>query len=563
MLPVYVEPSNILASEDTFCGPQNEFVCTKPSASKPHLDWQHCTCSNRSSVHHNHSSSPSPFPLLSPLDRLAIVTMFRSFNSLSLALVALYVFVLFTSERVSARLLPFPAGHTNRGLRRSLLARRGSADCANSKRTLTPFVQSQINELSSTSALHGGQRQERDTVLPDGRQVHIEANSDRGGTSRSWSWSWSSHSSSSSSSSSHSSTTSSSSDKATDQTSKSADDDDLGSAAKVDQEKQAAIKAPSQLFPPIIHTKVTSHSSQHSNSSKHDSSTTTSKDGKVTSHTSYTASSSSSSESSYSQTSTVYNYVVSGNAEKADNAAPFTDAQVHWTRQPPLFQASFSINSAVGHPIARPARADVCNRRFPFSNQQHTAIDQDHRFIQPFAEAALDPTSKIALDLHNAERARYGLQPLQWNVELANMASCWADLKAYGHSEDHFAASGENIAVGLGDPCYTDPMEGMKNAVYSFLDEDRNWARNPHMSEDNGHWTQIVWKQTRFIGCAVSQRQHFMPESMQEDKASMYVVCEYYPPGNVEGQFEVMVPASVQPMPRLRSSCSINERHGS
>ncbi|KAJ9474501.1 SCP domain-containing protein [Pseudozyma hubeiensis] len=490
--------------------------------------------------------------------------MFRSVNPLSLALVALYVFVLITSEQVSARLLPFSAGHTNRSLRRSLLARRASADCANSKRALTPFVQSQINDLSSTSALHGGQKQERNTVLPDGRQVHVEANSDRSGTSRSWSWSWSSHSSSSSSTSSHSTTTLSSSDKDADQTSTKSDGDaNFDSVPDVDQDKQEAIKGTTQPSPPIVHTELTSHSSQHSNSSKNDSSKTTNKDGKVTSHTSHTESSSSSSESSYSQTSTVYNYVVSGNAEKANNAAPFTDAQVHWTRPPPLFQASFSINSAVGHPIARPARADVCNRRFPFSNQQHTAIDQDHRFSQPFAEAALDPTSKIALDLHNAERARYGLQPLQWNVELANMASCWADLKAYGHSEDHFAASGENIAVGLGDPCYTDPMEGMKNAVYSFLDEDRNWARNPHMSEDNGHWTQIVWKETQFVGCAVSQRKHFMPESLQEDKASMYVVCEYYPPGNVEGQFEVMVPASVQPMPLLRSSCSINEKHGS
>ncbi|GAC98083.1 hypothetical protein PHSY_005672 [Pseudozyma hubeiensis SY62] len=489
--------------------------------------------------------------------------MFRSVNSLSLALVAFCIFALFTSQRVSARLLPFSAGHSNRGLRRSLLARRASADCANSKRTLTPFVQSQINDLSSTSALHGGQKEERNTVLPDGRQVHVEVNSDRSGTSRSWSWSWSSHSSSSSSSSSHSSTSSSSSNKDTDQTSKSADDGDLLADPQVDQVEQATTKRPSQPFPPVIHTEVTSHSSQRSNSSKHDSSTTTTKDGRVTSHTSNSESSSSSSESSYSQTSTVYNYVVNGNAEKANNAAPFTDAQVHWTRPPPLFQASFSINSAVGHPIARPARADICNRRFPFSDQQHTAIDQDHRFNVPFAEAALVPTSKIALDLHNAERARYGLQPLQWNVELANMASCWADLKAYGHSEDHFAASGENIAVGLGDPCYTDPMEGMKNAVYSFLDEDRNWATNPHMSEDNGHWTQIVWKETQFVGCAVSQRKHFMPESMQEDKASMYVVCEYYPPGNVEGQFEVMVPASVRPMPRLRSSCSINERHGS
>ena len=115
--------------------------------------------------------------------------------------------------------------------------------------------------------------------------------------------------------------------------------------------------------------------------------------------------------------------------------------------------------------------------------------------------------------------------------------------------------------MGLGDPCYSDPMQGMKNGVYSFLDEDRNWARNPHLSEENGHWTQIVWKETRFVGCAVSQRMDFMDGYNPDEKASMYVVCEYYPPGNVEGEFERQVPIA-QPTLQLRSSCSANERHG-
>ncbi len=116
--------------------------------------------------------------------------------------------------------------------------------------------------------------------------------------------------------------------------------------------------------------------------------------------------------------------------------------------------------------------------------------------------------------------------------------------------------------MGLGEPCYSNPMEGMKNAVMSFLDEDRNWAKNPHMAENNGHWTQAVWKDTRFVGCAVAQRKDFMQGFSANNEASMYIVCEYYPPGNVEGQFEHQVPA-VLPTPQLRSSCSANERHGS
>ncbi|SJX64801.1 related to fruiting body protein SC7 precursor [Sporisorium reilianum f. sp. reilianum] len=499
-----------------------------------------------------------------------------------MALVAMVFFVLCFSEPASAGRFshsPRPAHHH---IRRALLARCSGADCPEGNSTLGPYVQDQVKKLSSASAQQGGQKMVQNTALPGNTQVHVEAKSDQSGKSRSWSWSWSSHTRSSSSSSSSSnwsnSHPSSSDNDSSHQAINSDDDDDSGNQAigtpdhhddgqsKQGQEQEQ--QPPQQPQPQpnsqpqgvIVHTETKSGHSQHSSISKHStSSTTEDKDGKVTRRTSNTESSSSSSSSYYSQSSNVFHYVISGNTERWNNAAPFTNPHVEWTRS----SAKFSISSASGPHIDRPARADTCNQKFPFTSQQLTASDKEPRFTKPFPKEALDPVSKIALDLHNAERARYGLPLLQWNAELANMASCWADLKAYGHSEDHFCASGENIAMGLGNPCYSNPMEGMKNAVYSFLDEDRNWAQNPHMTEANGHWTQIVWKETRFVGCAVSQRKDFMDGyDPNDDQASMYVVCEYYPPGNVEGQFDRQVPL-VRPMPQLRSICSANERHGS
>lgn len=480
-----------------------------------------------------------------------------------MALVAMVMLVLCTCEAASARLMLPSARHAHRGLRRELLASRSSADCPKNNGTLTPLVQDQIAKLSSASMRQGGKQMEQDTVLPDGQQVHVQAKSQQSGSSRSWAWSWSSHSSWSSSSSSKSSNAWGARD--------SSADDKAHPSLKLEREISSVSSPTSSPKEqdrrpkenPVYAVVRSSRSQHHSDTKAQESFTAKNKDGKVTRSFRSSESSSSSSTLSSSTFSTVNNYVISGNAEKSGNAAPFTDPQVQWTRTPPLFSAAFSVNTAIGHHITRPARADVCNRRFPFSNQQHGRDHEDPRFSQPFAEEGLDPVSRLALDLHNAERARYHLPPLQWNAELANMASCWADLKAYGHSEEHFVASGENIARGIGDPCYSSPMEGMKNGVYSFLDEDRNWAQNPHLSEADGHWTQIVWKDTRFVGCAVSQRKHFTPESVQEEKASMYIVCEYYPAGNVEGLFDAQVPAKVQPTPRLRSSCSANERHGS
>lgn len=521
------------------------------------------------------------FPPFFPLHTLFFpVTMARYVTVLSLTLVVMLIYILCVTERAEARSVPRSSRHAHRAFRGALISKRASSsinDCPESKGDIASYVKDQIHKLSSASEKTGGQEQVVERDLPGANgdphvQVRVKSSSSPNGSSRSWSWSWSSHSSSSSSSSSSDNNAGHSSPVPPQTEKQPAQPQEQHKAQPREQnEKDSQPQKPSDPTPATAQQQtqpVQRHTEVHSSHSQHTSHTTRQltrsvqdKDGHITSLTSTIKSHSSSSTSSYVRFSNVFHYVIAGHADQSSNIAPFSNAQVEWMRSP-IEAAALSAVAQIGEPIPRPARADICNRRFPFTGQQYTIEDKDHRFNQPFPKEALDPVSKIALDLHNAERARYGLQPLQWNVELANMAACWADLKAYGHSQDHFCASGENIAMGLGDPCYSNPSEGMKNAVMSFLDEDRNWAQSPHESESTGHWTQAVWKDTRFLGCAVAQRKDFMQGYSADDKASMYVVCEYYPPGNVAGQFEHQVPA-VRPMPQLRSSCSANEKHGS
>lgn len=260
-----------------------------------------------------------------------------------------------------------------------------------------------------------------------------------------------------------------------------------------------------------------------------------------------------SSHYAYSSSLIVNDYVITSHVSKSGNPAPFNAAQVEWLKEHD-FPARITVPS--GAHIPRPADAGICNAKFPFSGQTYHAANP--RFESAYPAHRLDSMSKRALELHNIERARYGLELLQWNPELANMAACWADLKAYGHSEDHFCATGENIAYGYGAPCYTTPLIGMENAINSFLDEDRAYAAKRQFGEDTGHWTQIVWKDTKYVGCATSQRKNFL----DEEDTSIYVVCEYYPAGNVMGQFELQVPEP-NPVSHYRSQCSAHEMHWS
>ena len=51
----------------------------------------------------------------------------------------------------------------------------------------------------------------------------------------------------------------------------------------------------------------------------------------------------------------------------------------------------------------------------------------------------------------------------------------------------------------------------------------------PRFSHDTGHFTQVVWRNTTQIGCAASQS----PKTKK-----IYIVCNYYYPGNVLKHFK-------------------------
>jgi uncharacterized protein YkwD len=135
------------------------------------------------------------------------------------------------------------------------------------------------------------------------------------------------------------------------------------------------------------------------------------------------------------------------------------------------------------------------------------------------------------LDAQNAERAQLGLAPLRWNPQLAASAAAWANRLAATHRFEHapenpIRPEGENLWRGTHGYF---PPEAMVNA---WIREKKYFKPGifPDNSttgnvEDVGHFTQIAWRNTSEVGCALA-----------ENDADDVLACRYSQAGNYVGE---------------------------
>lgn len=136
------------------------------------------------------------------------------------------------------------------------------------------------------------------------------------------------------------------------------------------------------------------------------------------------------------------------------------------------------------------------------------------------------------LTRHNAARALVRMAPLSWDPALAKDAEAYAKELArrsvFEHSKQPRgpAAQGENLWTGTRGAYRYEEM------AQHWIDERRDFVNGqvPNISRtgkfgDVGHYSQIVWSETKRVGCATAS-----------NRRDDYLVCRYSPAGNVWGR---------------------------
>ncbi len=150
----------------------------------------------------------------------------------------------------------------------------------------------------------------------------------------------------------------------------------------------------------------------------------------------------------------------------------------------------------------------------------------------------LDKDKLSALQVHNDARNEVGVAPLVWSEKLEEQALKYAKQIARTNNYKHSnTKDGENLAMfyeyeesnKVKTYIYSDtPLYDASMAWYEEIkDYKYSKIKRFRIGPKIGHYTQMVWKDTKEVGIA----------SAISKNGKVYVVARYYPVGNYLGEY--------------------------
>ena len=146
-----------------------------------------------------------------------------------------------------------------------------------------------------------------------------------------------------------------------------------------------------------------------------------------------------------------------------------------------------------------------------------------------------------ALEIHNYARKQVGSPPLVWSEKLEKQALLYAKILARKDNKQNMKHSQTNDGENMTYSYSAESINGVVTPTFSstpLTDASVGWyeeikdyryskIKKIRIGPPIGHYTQMVWKNTKKVGIAYAV----------SNKGSVYVVARYFPAGNVIGQY--------------------------
>jgi len=159
---------------------------------------------------------------------------------------------------------------------------------------------------------------------------------------------------------------------------------------------------------------------------------------------------------------------------------------------------------------------------------------------EPELDISISTQIQDVLDAHNSVRDAVGVSSdLEWDETIAKDAQSYADELALSGAWEHDPKNSNGYANGpYGENLYTSTEKvTLEFATGAWADEKQYYtygeigdASTCVSGEMCGHYTQIIWKDTSKVGCAMSKYR------TGDFKNWYLIVCKYKTPGNYAGQ---------------------------
>ena len=135
-----------------------------------------------------------------------------------------------------------------------------------------------------------------------------------------------------------------------------------------------------------------------------------------------------------------------------------------------------------------------------------------------------------ALEIHNKYRKKHHAPALKLNKDLCKIAQGYAErllaTRSFNHSSNKYRGEelGENLYMCTGK------VATGEEATTEWYNEIKQHNFKKEFQSGTGHFTQVIWKSTQEVGFGVANK-----------GSTYYVVANYYPAGNIWGEFQTNV----------------------